>query len=288
MKTSTPTFQLSGWFGEDVAIEMIAKAGFDAFDYSLHEIISFDWKNLKSTVNTKHPYFQNDYNKHLKMLKRVAEDNGIVCNQSHAPFPLFDKAVEGELKKCIEATAELGGEIIIIHPDKSLKLEENIEVYSELLPFAKSHGVKIACENMFDWRADLGYAVPKACGTKEDFVAHLNALNDPYFVACLDIGHAEMMKDGTCAVDMIKALGTKLKALHIHDNDKTHDNHQMPFTMDIKYKPIVKALKEVGYNGYFTLEADNYTRMIGREKAQQGQIDLKKSLDKLIKMYNNA
>lgn len=288
MKTSTPTFHLAEWFGEERAIEMIASAGFDAFDYSIYSMCRFNWKENAPIIIEEHPLYKSDYVKHVRHLKQVAHDEGIRCNQTHAPFPLFNPFIESLMKKSIEVTAEIGGEIVIIHPDKSFGIEGNIEAYNKLLPFAKEHGVKIATENMFDWREELGHAVPKACGTVESFTAHLNAIKDPYFVACLDLGHAEMMKDGTCAVDLIKAIGNRLKALHIHDNDKTHDNHQIPFSMSIDYKPIVKALKEVGYNGYFTLEADSYTGALGKENAVKSQIDLKKSLDKLIELYENV
>ena len=56
-------------------------------------------------------------------------------------------------------------------------------------------------------------------------------MDDPSFVACLDLGHAEMKGAGSGAAAMIRALGPKLEALHIHDNDKIHDSHQLPFSM---------------------------------------------------------
>ena len=83
-------------------------------------------------------------------------------------------------------------------------------------------------------------------------------VNDEYLVACLDIGHAEMAGSGEGAVKMIRALGPHLAALHLHDNDRLHDSHQIPFSMDIDFEKVVKALKDINYSGYFTLEADAY------------------------------
>ena len=37
-----------------------------------------------------------------------------------------------------------------------------------------------------------------------------------------------------------------------------HDSHQIPFSMNIDFTAVVNALKETGYKGYFTLEADAY------------------------------
>ena len=96
---------------------------------------------------------------------------------------------------------------------------------------------------------------------------HLNAVNDSSFVACLDIGHAEMRGVGSGAVNMIRALGPHLQALHIHDTDKIHDSHQIPFSMAIDFQSIVAALKEIHYQGYFTLEASYYWKITRRMKS---------------------
>ena len=195
---------------------------------------------------------------HGPELRRIGEDNGIHCNQSHAPFPVECPAILDLQKKAIECTAEAGGKICIIHPDNKKNADENARMYEDLLSFAKSCGVKIATENMWNWDRVLDQAAPAACSDPDSFNAHLDAVNDPYFVACLDLGHAEMRGLNTTAVDMIHALGSRLQALHIHDNDRWHDSHQLPFTMDMQFEPIVRALKDIGYSGYFTLEVDRY------------------------------
>jgi sugar phosphate isomerase/epimerase len=58
----------------------------------------------------------------------------------------------------------------------------------------------------------------------------------------------------TTAPEMIRALGNRLQALHIHDNDRWHDSHEIPFSMNIDWESTVKALVDVDYKGYFTLE----------------------------------
>ena len=84
---------------------------------------------------------------------------------------------------------------------------------------------------------------------------------------------------------MIKALGSKLQALHIHDNDKWHDSHQIPFSMDIDFLPVVKALKEIDYKGYFTLEADCYLKAYNTENVFDGIKNLAASAKKLAQIY---
>jgi sugar phosphate isomerase/epimerase len=189
------------------------------------------------------------------------------------------------LKRAIECTAEAGGEICVIHPNNNGSPEQNTEMYFELLPFAKSCGVKIATENMWNWDGSLGHAVVAACATPESFNAHLDAVNDDFFVACLDIGHAEMRGAGTSAEEMILALGNRLQALHIHDNDKWHDSHQIPFSMNIDFVRVVKALKKIGYNGYFTLEADRYLDDFAEDKIFDGLKNMAMSAKKLTEMF---
>ena len=126
-----------------------------------------------------------------------------------------------------------------------------------------------------------------ACATPESFNAHLDAVNDDYFVACLDIGHAEMKGSNTTAVEMIKALGSRLKALHIHDNDKLHDSHQIPFSMNIDFAPIVKALQEINYDGYFTLEASYYLDTFTKYNLNDGVQNLQIVAKRLADMFEN-
>ena len=86
---------------------------------------------------------------------------------------------------------------------------------------------------------------------------------------------------------MIKALDHRLAALHIHDNDKWHDSHQIPFSMDIDFMPIIKALKEIDYKGYFTLEADCYLKAYNSDNVLDGIKNLADSAKKLVEMYDN-
>ena len=146
--------------------------------------------------------------------------------------------------------------------------------------------MKIATENMWNWNGEKDEAAPAACSDPESFNAHLDAVNDPFFVACLDIGHAEMKGLGTNAEEMILALGSRLKALHIHDNDRWHDSHQIPFSMDIDFVKVVNALKKIGYDGWFTLEASEYPAEFTAETAQQAANDLAASARKLADMFD--
>ena len=287
MKTSTEISSLSKIVGEERAVEYIAKAGFEAWDLSMFRMCKYDWKS-KKVLDNDHPLAGKDYLKFVRRLRQIGLDNGIECNQSHAPFPTYSPEVRSYYKRAIECTAEAGGKICVIHPDNYKSAEENAEIYNELLPFAKSCGVKIATENMWNWNDELNQAAPAACSHHDDFVKHLDAVNDEYFTACLDIGHAEMAGLNTSTVEMIRAIGKRLGALHVHDNDLRNDSHQIPFSMQIDFDAMVKALKEVDYKGDMTLECDAYLHYFcanDKEKAFEGVKNLAAAAKKLVEMF---
>lgn len=285
MKISTEIHSAAKIVGEEKAIELIAKAGFDAWDFSMFLMCKYDWKSGVLLPND-HPLAGNEALSFARRLKRIGLDFGIHCNQSHAPFPSTVGGIRDKLKIAIECTAEAGGEVCIIHPDNNKGAAENAEMYFELLPFAKECGVKIATENMWNWDKEKNQAAPAACSSPKSFLEHLNAVNDDFFVACLDIGHAEMRGLDTNSYEMIKALGGKLAALHVHDNDLWHDSHQIPFSMNIDFASVARALKEINYSGYLTLEADSYLKKFNEDTISDGVKDLALSAKRLAEIYD--
>lgn len=283
MKISTEIASAAALVGEEKAVEYTAKAGFDAWDFSMFDMCKYDW-SAGCFLPNDNPLASDNYLAFARRLKQIGLDNGILCNQSHAPFPSRGPIIP-YLKRALECTAEAGGKICIIHPDNYLSAQENAEMYFDLLPFAKECGVKIATENMWGWDTEKDQSSFAACATSASFNEHLDVVNDDFFVACLDIGHAEMRGSGEGAANMIRALGNRLQALHIHDNDCWHDSHQIPFSMSIDFDAVVKALKDINYSGYFTLEASSYLEAFTPETTQKGLCDLAASAKKLSDMF---
>lgn len=284
MKISTEIASAARRIGEERAIEYLARAGFDAFDFSMFDMCKYDKVN-KCLLPNAHPLANDEWLDFAKGLKRKAEECGIHCNQSHAPFPTSAPCIRDYMKRAIEATAAAGGDICIIHPFNNGTVEENTEFYRSLLPFAREQGVKIATENMWCWNKERNEACFAACATPQSFTAHIDAVGDENLIACLDIGHAEMKGIGTSAPELILALGDRLGALHIHDNDKWHDSHQIPFSMDIDFEAVIDALVRIDYKGYLTLEADRYLSAYDTENIFDGIKRLADSARRLSDMY---
>lgn len=287
LKTSTEIRSIARHVGEEKAVALVAKAGFDAWDFSMLNMVRYNWGTGECTLSD-HPLGGSGAYRFARELRRIGEDNGIVCNQSHAPYPTYCKTIADTYEKCIELTAEAGGEICVIHPDNFKSAEENAEMFLRLIPVAKGCGVKIASENMWCWSEETKSASFAACCNPESFLDHLKLVNDEFFVACLDIGHAELKGLDTSAVEMIDALGAHLRSLHIHDNDKKGDRHVIPFSDSIDFDAVTKALKRNNYSGYLTLEAVSHMNSFNAETALIGVRELAASAKKLAEMVETA
>ncbi len=270
--------------GEEEALHLIAEAGFDAYDLSLFELAKYDY-SVRDVVDRGHPMGGDGYLAFVRRLSALAEELGLVCNQSHAPFPVACPTIRERLKRAIECTAVAGGKICIIHPNNYLSAKENAIMYRELLPTAHDWGVKIAAENMWCWNGERDQASTAACSHHDDFVAHIDEVGDPYLVACVDIGHAEMRGLDTSARRTLLALGHRVAAVHMHDNDRWHDSHELPFTMQIDFADAVAALREIGYAGDMTLEADRYLSNHPDLDPAQGVRDMADAARRLRNMF---
>lgn len=89
--------------------------------------------------------------------------------------------------------------------------------------------------------------------------AYLDLLDENCFGICLDTGHLNLHdKDQR---NFILKAGKRLKALHIADNEGERDQHMMPYGRgNIDFDQVVKALREVDYEGLFNLEIPGENR----------------------------
>jgi len=253
VKLSTEFNYGSILFGTEAAIRLMAEVGFEALDYSM-----FDLNREDNPVN------HDDWESTMVHFRRVAEECGISFNQTHATFPSFkegdedyNKANLPRLVRAIRATAALGAPLVVMHPQPTggNDLEKNAQFFSSLAPYCKECGVKIAIENLIGKDC--------YCGNPGDLVALIDSLDSKCFTGLLDIGHASI--NGVGAPAFIKAMGGRLSALHVHDNDGVKDCHNMPYNRGLDWDAICTALGENDYKGDFTYEAGFYARQFPKE-----------------------
>ena len=260
MKIGTCIFSLPKLLGRERAYELIKGAGFDAID---HTAPMTEYQPFSGLFALPEKDFAREFVSDAEALNKA----GLTCSQVHVPFPTYPERKQGinqaeefafmksAIKKSFRAAREVGAPYCVLHPvmrcgwnrddNPELTFRMNVELYAELLNEAKKQGVKIALENMPNaW-------IPTA--TPESLIALIDAMGDEDFVACLDTGHALITK--TPLADFVRALGSRLKVLHVHDNDGIKDQHAMPFTGVADWQAFATALREVGFQGTLSLEA---------------------------------
>ncbi|MBR2375509.1 MAG: sugar phosphate isomerase/epimerase [Clostridia bacterium] len=260
ISTETESFSKLGDYKK--TLTLLKDSGFTAYDFSmlLCDKLSEDFMLC------------DEYKEKAQNLREYADSIGLICNQTHAPFASaikgdekWNKQIHPKIVRAIEVSGILGAKICVIHPCNDYTPEENQALYQSFEPHARKAGVKIALENMWNWHDTDNHATPAACSDPKDFLACLSLLPSDVFVACLDIGHAEMAGLDTNSVQMIEALGDRLQALHIHDNDLHYDFHALPFTHKVDFEAIVAALKKIGYQGDITLECQGFAKCVPAE-----------------------
>ncbi|MBQ8207509.1 MAG: sugar phosphate isomerase/epimerase [Clostridia bacterium] len=262
MILSQPTNQLVNKFGHVEAIRMIAQAGFDAYDMSLFEMFGKDSR-----------FNGDNYREYARSLREKADSFGIVCNQAHAPFgsssgdPEDDELKFGIIVRSMEIAAILGAKIIVVHPCQHFTYADegtpeilrriNLDFYKRLIPYCEKFGIKVACENMWQWSDRYGKIVHSTCSRPEEFVEYIDMIGSEWIVACLDIGHAALLD--VSLEKMIRMLGAeRLQCLHVHDVDGHSDLHTLPYMAKIDWESVMKTLGEIGYKGDLTFEAGNF------------------------------
>ena len=195
--------------------------------------------------------------------KHMAEAAGVTIWQVHGPwrYPPHDETPElraerAELmRRSIRATAHIGCKYWVIHPlfpfgDCGFDMDSfwriNEEFFKELVPYAKEYGVIVCFENMPMKTVSMS--------TTEKSLEFIHRINMDNMMLCLDTGHEAVF--GLSPADAVRRAGKELAVLHVHDNDGNRDLHRMPGMGVIDFKDFCKALKEIEFDGVFSLELD--------------------------------
>jgi sugar phosphate isomerase/epimerase len=245
----------------EVGYKRIKQAGITCVDYN---IVSPEG----STEKLKVTYFK----KHQECAARY----GMRFSQVHAPIFKYDpnrpykmEYILEEMKKSIAICSLLGSPYLVMHPlELAFELgrvkEEKInqEYFGSLVEEARRHDVMICIENMPYRRA--GRVWEGACSEARKTVEYIDILNkkagEERFGACFDVGHANVL--GKNLREEVRALGSHLKVLHIHDNDGVTDSHQLPYSFSdarselctTDWSGYLLGLREIGFGGVLSFE----------------------------------
>lgn len=245
-------------FGEEKAFEMAKAAGFEYVNYDIAGI-------------EDEPDFVNDHCAYARKIRGYLDKYGLKCKLTHAPYFMkygqaFDESVVQyvEIVRAIEATAIIGAPTVVVHaitvePNEDVDfMEYNLEFYRSLIPYCEKFNVKIAIENLCR-RDEKCKTIRGKLGTPKEMIEMITKLDSPWFTVCVDVGHAAAT--GTEPQDYIRKLPKgMLGAVHIHDTDYLGDRHMLPYCSELNWSAIMKALKEVEYDGDLYYEIITFLR----------------------------
>lgn len=258
--------------------EMLKRAGFTCCDFSLNVYL----KNTDIYQDKLNRFFDKSVKEIVEFFrphKEAAKIAGIEMNQMHMPYPIYVPKGDAELNdylwnlvapKSMEICRFLECKNIVIHGFKLARYlgsEEEEWKQTEgfidsIAPMAKKAGITICIENLYDGIG--GHLIEGPGCDARKAAERIDRINDRYgsevLGFCFDTGHANLV--GLDMERFITTLGSRLKVLHIHDNDGIGDLHQIPFTFtktrenkpSTDWDGFLRGLKAVGFQGVLSFE----------------------------------
>ncbi|MEM9084155.1 MAG: sugar phosphate isomerase/epimerase family protein [Planctomycetota bacterium] len=197
---------------------------------------------------------------------KTCEQHGLSIDSMHgvfshdidptSPDPAHREHCLELYRKEAQLSKELGGPVVVVHPAghtkppegepfnfPKLSAEEAHRMEKELWPafdeFAKrladigeEEGVTFVLENM-GYIAPLGHNVMA-------LAEHVRAVGSERVRLCFDTGHAHFTGD---MLEAFKASADVTAYIHLHDNDRLVDNHQMPGDGTIDWTQFAELLE---------------------------------------------
>lgn len=258
--------------------EMMRRAGFSCCDFSLNSYLT----NTSLYAMELNDFFDQSIDELERFFtphKKAAETAGIRINQMHMPYPSYIPNATEEINnylmrtvapKSLEICAFWGCPYIVVHGFKLAKelgseaaeWEQTEKFLDSLAPIAKELGITICMENIY---TNMGNHIMEGpCCDVRKAVVRIDQMNERYGAEvlgfCFDTGHANLI--GIDMEDFITTLGSRLKVLHIHDNDGIGDLHQIPFTFtksrenvsSTDWNGFIRGLRNIQFNGVLSFE----------------------------------
>lgn len=232
-----PGFSIFSWFGFPIPMgerfKLIKAAGFDG--------VLIWWGN---------EYSDTDGDKSLN--PDLARRNGLFVENVHTPYEgvncIWLDGIDGndfekKLSDCIDDCSQYGIPTAVVHTSQGYTppafSQTGLDRIKRLVEAAEKMNVNIALENL----------------RRPDCMNYIfSSIRSDRLGFCYDSGHENCFSKGT---DFLTQYGSKLMALHLHDNDGTDDQHMLPGDGNIDWDILMKKLDAAGYSGTIALEVDS-------------------------------
>jgi sugar phosphate isomerase/epimerase len=168
----------------------------------------------------------------------------------HAPTLLVTQRVWGKepwvkVDRAARMAADLGASTVVVHPPFRWQRDYAAGFVEGVAEIAAAHGVSVAVENMYPWRA-----------RNREMLAYLpgwDPVPQPYRDVTLDLSHTAT--SGSDALKMADDLGERLRHLHLADGlGSSKDEHLVPGRGDQPCAELLGRLAEQGWSGTVVVE----------------------------------
>lgn len=191
--------------------------------------------------------------------RRVADDCGVAVDQGHlwltvdiAPPDETDRRrVVDELKRWLDLYLAIGIRAAVLHPggaqqpDPAARLDAQIRSLAALAGHLDGTDLTLCLEN---------------CSSGDALKPILDACDPERVGVCLDTGHLNLTDEPQG--DFIRWCGPRLRALHLAENDRSGDQHSLPYARGggVPWPDVAGALAEAGYAGLLNFEIPGENR----------------------------
>jgi sugar phosphate isomerase/epimerase len=156
--------------------------------------------------------------------------------------------------ECIKLASQLDAKNISIEPGGPMENPNNREKYlkifidgvKEVLPFAEKQKVKILVE------PEPGLLLENSI----DFLKFIKNFDSEYIGINFDIGHFVCVKEDPS--QLVFELENYIHHFHLADIKNRVHNHLIPGLGSINFKKIIESIKEIGFDGFITVELYPY------------------------------
>lgn len=262
----------------EAGFKMLKDAGFSCADFSLNSYL----KNLslyKFELNDFFDRTDSELEAFFEPHKKGAQSEGIRIHQMHMPYPNYVPNGKKELNeylrnvvapKSMKICAFFECPYIVVHGFKlaryygseAAEWEQTERFLDFLAPMAKEMGITVCMENIYNVTG--GHVVEGPCCNAKKAAERIDRFNEKYHAEilgfCFDTGHANLV--GIDFENFLAGLGSRLKVLHIHDNDGIGDLHQIPFTFtrtrenkaSTDWEGFIRGLKRIRFDSVLSFE----------------------------------
>jgi sugar phosphate isomerase/epimerase len=197
----------------------------------------------------------------------AARRAGLYVENAHADFGLANHIWEDNARgqavfeyyaMCLNDLAQYEIPTLVMHTgcggDKLPPVSElGLERFQRLIDQAERLDINIAIENQCDWeKTQRGIDI-------------LSRFDSPKLGMCYDSGHGNTWNSKGLGHEMLVRFGTRLRALHLHDNDTSGDQHRFPGEGTVDWPWLMGEIARAGYQGPTTLELGSYRELSTEE-----------------------